>query len=506
MSEWITPKEGWLLRPTQDGLELITKERGIGLEYPSYGNDQDELTLILSGAKNLSGITNEVREVLYDLVRRGILQISKTRPERQNNPDTTLWKIRKQVVGSMGPVQAVYWLNLSQSKLSLSRTHLFTAKYRERTGHAEETQEAWASGSDTDWEQAEFKAIMEALERHASGVIPQEQLIRTTARKLGNRALDPRRVVAYTRTQYRKGLPFVPFSQERKYWWKSLSLLPEGEEKYLPVECLYYPVGHELTPNLYTVANSSGVAAGLTFEDALLRALYETIERDAFMATWLSRASMPLIDQRTIPNDCQERVHSLVSLGYYLYLVDITIEFVPVVLALAVSEQVRPALVLGAAANPDIRKAISKALGEVEYQLYWEWRDQKNIHSISDPTQVRRVLDHKALYSFPEYLPKAAFLWSSTVQSIREPSLDAADVWAVIEKLRQHNIETAVLDLTPEYLKGAGTWVVRTIPMGLTPISFGYGAEPLGMSRYWNREPKKKSSWPRNVPFPHPFS
>ena len=75
----------------------------------------------------------------------------------------------------------------------------------------------------------------------------------------------------------------------------------------------------------------------------------------------------------------------------------------------------------------------------------------------------------------------------------------------IVEKLKQHGIETAVLDLTPEYLKKAGVWVVRAIPLGLIPISFGYGMEPLGMARYMEMT-KRGNPWPRNLPFPHPFS
>lgn len=79
------------------------------------------------------------------------------------------------------------------------------------------------------------------------------------------------------------------------------------------------------------------------------------------------------------------------------------------------------------------------------------------------------------------------------------------DVWAVVEMLRQHGIEVAGLDLTPEYIKQAGAWVVRAIPLGLIPMSFGYGNEPLGMARYrqWT---KLGTPWSNRTPFTHPFA
>lgn len=497
----------WRVRPTQDGLELVAPEHNIALGLSDLAF-RDELTAILVGDAEIPVDSKAVEETLQRLESAGAIsrQEGSARQDLSSTKrEETTWRIRRDFVGPHGPVTSVYWLDPIHSKMSLSRTHLFTAKYRDKTGHGEETQAAWTSGSDTDWEQAEFKAIMEALERHACGVVPREQLVRSTARKLKDRALDPRRMVAYTKAQYRKGLPFVPFSLDREYWWKSVTVLPEGHEKYLPVECLYYPVGHQITPNPYTTANSSGAAAGLGFEDAFLRGLYEAIERDAFMVMWLSRTSMPLIDQRTIPEDCRERVRFIESLGYRMYFVDITLELVPVVLAVGVSEKVRPSLVLGAASNTDIGKAIEKTLSEVEHQLYWERRDPENLYSISDATKVSGVMDHMALYASPEHLSKATFLWSGETRPMNRPNSDIQDTSAVVEKLKQHGIETVVLDLTPEYLKKAGVWVVRTIPLGLIPISFGYGTEPLGMARYMEMA-KRGNPWPGPVPFPHPFS
>jgi ribosomal protein S12 methylthiotransferase accessory factor len=223
------------------------------------------------------------------------------------------------------------------------------------------------------------------------------------------------------------------------------------------------------------------------------------------MVAWLNRASMPLIDQQTIPEDCRERVRSLESLGYRLHVVDITLEFSSVVLALAVSEQVQPALVLGAAAHPDIEQAVSKALGEVEHQLYWERRNPENVYSISDATKVTGVLDHAALYASPEHLSKAAFLWSGKTQPMSRSNSSIQDVLVVPGKLKQHGVETAVLNLTPEYLKRAGIWVVRALPLGLIPISFGYGNEPLGMVRY-RQMAEVGTPWSKRVPFTHPFA
>jgi ribosomal protein S12 methylthiotransferase accessory factor len=498
--------KGWHIRPTQDGLELMAPERNIVLELSDLAF-RDQLTAVLKGEKKIPN-ESTAQEALHHLEKAGILSFTKKvfiAKKSTGGIGNVTEKIRRELVGNKGPVVAVYWLNPKQSRFSRLQIHSLSAKYLGRTGHDEEKDEEWAGGSDSDWDWAEFKAIMEALERYASGVVPHNELIRATARQLGERAIDPRRVVAYTKTQYRNGLSFIPFSRDQEYYWKSVTILPGDKEKYLPLECLYYPVGHELTPNIYTAANSSGVAAGLSFEDALFRGLYEAIERDAFMAVWLNRMRMPRIDHNTIPKECFERVLSLEAFGYRTHFVDITLDVAPVVLAIAESETIKPSLVLGAASTPHIEQAIGKAFSEVEYQLYWTLRHPDHVRTLRDPKEVKDVLDHMALYASPEHLSKAAFLWKGEVLPMKESCSEDTDAWTVIKKLRQRGIETAVLDLTPEYFKKAGVWVVRALPLGLIPISFGYGNEPLGMKRY-RQMTRRGNLWSNNRPFTHPFA
>lgn len=495
---------GWEIRPIQTGFELVAPEHNITLEMSDFVL-QNEFMAVLRGEKEIPVDNEAMKKTLQQLEHMGVVSQTEESLVASLIKFDQIWRIRREFVGPNGPITSVYWLDPAQSRLSIAKTHLFTAKYREGTSQGKKMYYAWASGSDVDWEKAEFKAVMEALERHACGIIPKEQLIKTTARKLGDKVLDPRKIVAYTARQYRNGLPFTPFSYKQEYWWKSVVVLPEGYEKYVPIECLYYPVDKEFCLNPYTAATSSGVAAGLTFEDALLRAIYEAIERDAFMFAWLSRTSMPRIDRSTIPADCHERIYALESLGYCMHFVDITLGFVPVVLAVGVSNKTKPALVLGAAADSDIRNTFRKALSEVEHQLYWEWRDPEHIYSINNPKKVRGVLDHKAFYASPERLPKASFLWSGETKPMKEAYLNDQNIFGITEELRQQSIETVVVDLTPAYLKQGGIWVIRAIPLGLLPISFGYGMEPLGMARYKGIS-KKANSRLRSTPSIHPFS
>lgn len=509
MNRWVILDKEWLLRPAQDGLELLTPERNIALEL-SEPERRDEVASILLGEVPVAN-NEEIQKTISGLIKQGILQYSNRKPLGSERTETEkqIWKLWKSIVGSQGPVYEVYWLDPTQSRFSPRGVHLFTAKYREGAENI-----AWAFANDQkDRNLAELKAIMEALERHACSLVPFAELIRTSAKKLGESAIDPREVVSYTREQYRNNPSLLPFSNNREYYWKEVMTFPGRERRYLPADCLYFPLDEKIFPRPYTFANSSGVAAGFNLKEILLRALYETIERDAFMIVWLKRITMPVIQKTSLPERLQKRMEKIEELGYRVFLVNITLDLAPVVLVAVVSNQHKPALILGTASNLNLLETCSKALAEVEQQLYWNLKSSTPTYILSDYKKVKRVSDHAALYHTSQYLPKASFLWSGNAQplQISQKMLDD-ELERIIKILSSHQKRIIVADLTPNSLRDLGIQVIRAIPLGLVPISFGYGMEPLGMSRL-KRPPEeitrlklKQNLWPDNVPFTHPFA
>jgi len=507
MNRWVILDKEWLLRPVQDGLELLTPERNIALEL-SEPERRDEIVSILLGEKPITN-NEEIRETISGFVKQGILQYSNRKPLAIEKTETEkqIWKLWKSLVGSRGPVYEVYWLDPTQSQFSPRGLHLFTGKYPEGADGI-----VWAFANDLkDRNLAELKAIMEALERYACSVVPFAELIKTSAKRLGRSVIDPRRVVSYTSWQYKPNFALLPFSNNRNYYWKEVMTFPQREKRYLPAECLYFPLSSNVFPRPYTFANSSGVAAGFNFEEVLLRGLYEAIERDAFMIVWLKRITMPIIQKVSLPEDLQDRIGKIEELGYQVFLVNLTLDLAPVALVVAVSFHREPALILGTASNLDILKAYSKALAEVEQQLYWNLRSSTRPFILSNYKKVKEVSDHAALYYTNQYLPIASFLWSGDSQPL--PTLQKIpnnELEKILEIFTSRQIEIVVANLTSSFLKEFGVLVMRTIPLGLIPISFGYGAEPLGMPRL-KRLPKEiaclnQNPWPNNTPFTHPFA
>jgi len=502
--KWATLSRGWSVRPTQDGLELIGPERNLALELSDPEIYRKKIASILLGSRIIREglISDDLAELLVSLNEQRILEYRNEKPPISALPkiEQILWKIRSTTTGTKGPIGIVYRLKSVESNLS---RYLFAAVYESNGANKAE----WAGGSDKDPLRAELKAIMEALERWASGVIPEEELILCSSQRLKGRALDPRQVIAYKPWQYlQKGFRLTPFSATRDYFWKEVLTFPEKKTYYLPADCIYYPVPKRLAPNPYTFANSSGIAAAFSFQEAIAGGIYEAIERDAFMLTWLNQMKRPRIKNATLPEIEKERIRELERLGYELYFVDLTLDLTPVILAIAVSYTRQPALILGAASHFNLLTAISKALGEVEHQFYWRLYHADNFYTLEKAEEVKIIRDHMALYTSQKHLAEAEFLWQgSEISCYKTPSVGKKqELERLIELLESIGKTLVIVDLTPKLLKELGIWVVRCFPLGLVPISFGHGMEPLAMPRI--REfGGKKAGW-GGRPYTHPFA
>lgn len=523
MVNWVKINQSWIFRPILKGLEFISccGEQAIVVTLEGSRINTSELTAIFRGEKPFSFEEKETfEELIADLSKREVITLSETQPikpspEKDNVNLKRLWKIRSRLVGPNTPVPKVYWFDPSLSSFSGLRAYLFNAQYT-IGGIGSQYPTDWSTGISDELELAELKSITEALERHASGIIPIPELIRTSAKKLNRDVINPNRIVAYSEKQYQSIPWLAKFTSHREYFWKEVLSFSEGKKKYLPIDCLYYPVPEELGLEYYhTLANSSGVAAGFSFEESLLRGVYEICERDAFMVVWLNRLSMPKIPINLLPARHQEITTTLKELGYAVHLVDLTLDNVPVVLAIVVNPERIPALVLGMSANLNILLAVEKALQEILQQLWWAFRRDFKVRVLKNPRKVSDVRDHAALYASEKYLRHANFLWSGEFRDLKTRIiLSSISSWKqeliqVCDVLEQAGSQVIVADLTPSYFRQAGVWVVRAIVLGLVPVSFGYGLEPLGMPRIKalpSHLGLESNRWSRDKPFTHPYA
>ena len=92
----------------------------------------------------------------------------------------------------------------------------------------------------------------------------------------------------------------VPDKRSKIRWVRGL--LPDtGEVVYIPAVMVYSHLGNRLPGERFWLPTSTGCAAEVSYERALLSAIYEAIERDAISITWLQKLALPRIQIDNVP-------------------------------------------------------------------------------------------------------------------------------------------------------------------------------------------------------------
>jgi thiazole/oxazole-forming peptide maturase SagD family component len=313
--------------------------------------------------------------------------------------------------------------------------------------------------------EALLKAIAEAHERHATGLLRVERSAPAgSLTRRGERWLDPREVAPLTRAQYAKRSDLQPFDARRSWQWVRGRTLASNAPVWVPVDLVFSGLSpRRLGRRPCLHATSSGVAAGPSQEHAAERALLELIERHALMRSWLHRTPPARIAPSALTCHCQRRIAYWREQHRNFHVLDLSTLGVAVAAVIMVSDSY-PCFVAGAAASTaSFDAAVLKALRETELQLAsLTMRPQENP---VDPQDVRSLLDHGRLYLRPGHLGQLAWLWAGEqAQKVPVPS---ANITSLYEKL---GVIAVKLSPAASPLK-----VVRALSPSLLPLSFGYG-------------------------------
>ncbi|MGC4063806.1 MAG: YcaO-like family protein [Polyangiaceae bacterium] len=168
---------------------------------------------------------------------------------------------------------------------------------------------------------------------------------------------------------------------------------------------------------------SNGLATASTPGEALLRATYELIERDAFLIAWMHRLPGTRLDweshgEKAVVGLCRAYERRGVDIELYRLPTDTSVH---VVMALGIQRQGHgPAVVVGLGASLSLSAAARSAVLEVA-QVRPALRIRMNAAEtrermallLADPTRVAELEDHDLLYASPEMLREFEFLRSS---------------------------------------------------------------------------------------------
>jgi len=371
-----------------------------------------------------------------------------------------------------------------------------------------------ASGVGLGRDLAAARAVGEVLERYSASFPDRADLVEATWREMGGP--HPDAYTQFSAEQWRADLPYTRFEEDTVLEWAAAQNLIGGGPAWVPAKRVFLVESQEPWFANIGPAISTGLACARTRSAALLAALLEVVERDAFALTWWRRLpTVPLLLPRcgplaSIVRDRFERS----GLTFLCRLLPTDLG-VSVVLVVVFDPNAGSGVsAVGAAARLDPAAALLKALLEAVQTR--TWLRQMGGGTGFDPgpgfANVRRFSDHVRLYGQPQSLAYLDFLVDSATAPVSLEDLpDAsrsseADLGCCLERLERQGLQALAVDLTTPDLAVCGFVVVRVLVPGLLDIAPSHAHRFLGYSRLWEA-PERLGLVGGGAlnPYPHPF-
>jgi len=338
-------------------------------------------------------------------------------------------------------------------------------------------------------------AIGEAIEHYCAAHLNDKITRLANWAELEGKGISPPECVLYSETQYaRKNFPYHRWNPEDKVTWTPMRELPGEREVFAPTSLVYLTPMASRVEDMFTFSTSNGLAAGPNLEFAILNGLYELVERDGFLITWMNKLPAPQIDYSEMGGLAASIGAHYEKFGTEVRVYNVSTDLpIYVMMAIALDRTGQgPAGLVGLGCHLDPRVAVLKSLFEI-CQIHpgevHRFKDKPASERLKSYEDVHTLNDHSAFLMDPERIGEFAFLLENgrrqTIEDL--PSLSQGnlevDLSTCVNSLVAAGCRVAYADLTTPDIVDFGLRVVRTIATGLQPMHFGFGEERLGGRR-----------------------
>ncbi|MGH7801227.1 MAG: TOMM precursor leader peptide-binding protein [Thermodesulfobacteriota bacterium] len=349
----------------------------------------------------------------------------------------------------------------------------------------------FSGGTGETFEAAKCSALAEAIERYCCE--SRSENITATYREVKKHAMNPRDVALYSESQYsQENFHWKRFSEDSKISWTPGFNLITKEALLVPTDFVYTGYGQDELCS----ETSNGAAAHTSKVEAILRGIFELIERDGIMIMWFNRLPMPKISSDTLPPEMFSMVKKVNDFGFDVIIQNITTDLeIPAFCVFLVNRlKKKPAMISGAGCHINPKIAIMKGLREAvrfftDYLSHPERYEQIKTLSFDE---IRSPLEHGELYYDPEMLKHLDFMIdSNNYQNLSEiKDLSKKDpkenLRLCLDIFRKKKMDVIAVDCTSVDIVNTGLYVVKIIIPGMQPIGFGMRNQKLGGRRLYN--------------------
>ncbi len=474
----------WDIIPRNEGVELVhlvQPELSFTLAY--FPNQVQFFTKILHGAtrKELSTLNNT--KIVSTLRARGVVSYTQI----TNSPLKTrdyLKLLQHHCVGAGKILTECHLLPAGHNPLAKLLNVSYSSGFAPAcVPHQSSLSGGW--GTDPDPKLAQIKSIVEGVERYA--------LADYSLTKFNNTSLDDVKDKLLTTAQMCSSEEILNSAQN--LYWQELHQISGEKTICAPLDFLHHPVNYtELQRPPVTALNISGVAGHQSINAAITNATLELCEHEALMVAWFGNRTTPTIRHTSLPQQSQDMIHAAEAMGWKIILKDISLDLVPVVMAVGLGPVGKRALTIGSCAAFTSRYATGKALSEVFREILLDESSPSEIPGINREN-VNDIASHSYFYAHHKNLKYAQHLWENGEE------IDATDIlthtstpieekdeceYIIKHVLKNNCIETYFVNITPEEIRTQNIqlYIVRVIAPEMARLTVGYGRLPAQTERF----------------------
>lgn len=367
-------------------------------------------------------------------------------------------------------------------------------------------------GISTDQLEAKNKAMGEALERYCGGRV-NLPLKRASFHQIQKIAINPQRLIPFSDLQYSEKFPYKKYNSDQLIDWVKGYSITNKRSVFVPAFSVYLGYNRLISASERLSPTSSiGLAIQTSLEKAIIKGIFEIIERDAAMITWLTRKRPSRINLRKVTLPKLMYLRDRISAEkLYLEIIVSTVN-IPIPSTIAVIfDKLRktPYSSFGLATEIGLEEAAAKSVEEaLMIRNTLEILKRKKILHKLNTLSIKSFLEHAVFYSFPEHRKFWNFLIHGKLYSSRVINKNYGfkkdkgyDIETITKLLKNLGKEVIYVDITDKIVRKMGFRAVKVIVPEMHMMDFDYNTRFLGGSRIKNFSGKKKLNF-----YPHPFA
>lgn len=367
-------------------------------------------------------------------------------------------------------------------------------------------------------------ALAESLERHSLCTWESSQIIRGSFNELKDKgAVHPDTLTFFS--EHQLGMSYFArnlVSEDKKMGWMKAQSLTEKKQSLIPAQLVNILYTEEYPNEPYFLPSSSnGAAAAISFDEAVVRAICEAIERDGLFIFWLNGISPPKIDLDSISiPSVQKYIKIIKQYKLDLHILDITTDLgIPAFCAVLIDSHGDVAVSISATAGFDVPRILERLVLEIlKYPHVGKLpRTETFLKNLRDKyPNIETFEERRTIWSDKKMIPNIQFFLQGKTKKFSDVTTLYADLNTqsklkmLVKTFKEKNHKCYIVDITSSEARDAGLAVVKAVIPTLMPFYFREREKCLGVKRLYTlpvemgylKQPLKEDKLNST---PHPF-